>query len=361
MLDVAGSAVSAMVWEASDARPAIELRSAGARQRWTAQRDLLSSGALAREFVVETDNTGRAVLRFGDGVKGAAPAEGEGMLARVRTGNGVKGNIGAQALAHVVIAGSASGASSSASSGASSAGGTLRVRNPLPALGGVDPQPMDEAILYAPQAFRRQQRAVTARDYSDRVTEAPGVQRAVATRRWTGSWYTMFITVDPRAGIAARPGGTLDPAYEASLAAFVESYRLAGHDLEFDAPRYVALDLSLHVCTRAGYFSDDVERRLREVFSADRLPDGRTGFFHADRYSFGEPVYLSAVIAAAMQVPGVAYVAPLRFQRLGRVANGELDSGRIVMGRLEIARLDNDPNAPEHGRMLLEMERGGTS
>ncbi|SIK41922.1 Uncharacterised protein [Mycobacteroides abscessus subsp. abscessus] len=80
--------------------------------------------------------------------------------------------------------------------------------------------------------------------------------------------------------------------------------------------------------------------------------------------SNGGCVKCSAPIVYPMDapvVPGVAYVAPLRFQRLGRVAHGELDSGRIVMGRLEIARLDNDPNAPEHGRMLFEMERGGKS
>ena len=350
LIDPMGSAVSAMVWDAGDARPALDVRTEGARRSgaassWTPQRDLLASGPMAREFVVETDTTGAAVLRFGDDVNGSAPADREGLLARVRTGNGARGNIGAGSLAHV----------------AAQAGDVLGVRNPLPALGGVDPQPLEEAILYAPQAFRRQQRAVTARDYADRVTEAPGVQRAVATRRWTGSWYTMFITVDPRAGIAPGPAGTLDPAYEARLAAFVESWRLAGHDLEFDAPRYVSLDVALHVCTRPGYFVDDVERRLLQVFSADRLSDGRSGFFHADRYSFGEPVYLSTVIAAAMQVPGVAYVAPLRFQRLGRPAAGELDSGRIALGRLEIARLDNDPNAPEHGRMQFQVEAGGTS
>jgi hypothetical protein len=348
LIDATGSAVSALVWDTGDARPAIDVRTEGARQdgkapSWTPQRDLLGSGPMAREFVVETDNAGVAMLRFGDDVNGSAPAAHEGLLARVRTGNGAKGNIGAESLAHV----------------AAQAGDVVRVRNPMPAVGGVDPQSLDEAILYAPQAFRRQQRAVTARDYADRVTQAPGVQRAVATRRWTGSWYTMFITVDPRAGIAPGAAGTLDPGYEASLAAFVESHRLAGHDLEFDAPRYVSLDVALHVCTRPGYFTDDVERRLLQVFSADRLGDGRTGFFHADRYSFGEPVYLSAVIAAAMQVPGVAYVAPLRFQRSGRRAAGELDAGRIDIGRLEIARLDNDPNAPEHGRLQFQVEPGG--
>ena len=117
-----------------------------------------------------------------------------------------------------------------------------------------------------------------------------------------------------------------------------------------DAPAYVALDVALHVCTRPGHFPAYVQRRLLAVLST-----AASGFFHPDRFSFGEPVYLSASIAAAMAVPGVAHVEPLRFQRLGRLPAGEIDAGRIAMAQLEIARLDNDPNAPENGRIQFEV------
>jgi hypothetical protein len=176
------------------------------------------------------------------------------------------------------------------------------------------------------------------------------VQRALATRRWTGSWYTMFITVDRRGG------GGIDAQFEDQLRAFIERYRLAGHDVEIDAPVLVPLDIELHVCARSGYFAADIEQRLLDVFRAGRLPGGGTGFFHSDRFTFGQPVYLSAVIAAAMAVPGVSYVTPLRFQRLGRNPAGEIASGRIAMARLEIARLDNDPNAPENGRLRFDVD-----
>ena len=83
-----------------------------------------------------------------------------------------------------------------------------------------------------------------------------------------------------------------------------------------------------------------------------------TGFFHPDRFTFGQPVYLSAVIAAAMAVPGVDYVTPVRFQRLGRNPANEIANGRIPMARLEIARLDNDPNAPENGRIRFDVDTG---
>jgi hypothetical protein len=339
LVDSAASAGAALRRELGDVRPALDLRSEGDRRRWSVQRDLLASDAEAAECVVETENDGQAVLRFGDGVNGRHPDAGDGLTVRLRTGNGAAGNIGAEAIAHVV-----------ASAGTD---GITAVRNPLAAAGGIDPQPLAEARLYAPQAFRRQERAVTAADYAAVTEREARVQRAVATRRWTGSWHTMFITVDPRGS------DTLDAALEDDLGRFIERYRMAGIDVEFDAPHFAALDIELHVCTLPRYFAGDVEARLLDAFSSTRRANGEAGFFHPDRFSFGQPVYLSALVAVAMGVPGVAYVTPTRFQRRGRNPAGELASGRIAMARLEIARLDNDPNAPENGRIRFDVDEGG--
>lgn len=334
LVDPGASASSAMSYDLADVGPAIDVRSDGDRRRWMARRDLLASDAEAAEFVVETTNDGRAVLRFGDGVNGRAPLDGEQLTARMRLGNGAAGNIGAEAIGHIVSSG-------------------IAARNPMPAQGGVDPEPLLDARLYAPQAFRRQERAVTADDYGARMALHPRVQRAVATRRWTGSWHTMFITVDPRGA------QSVDPEFETALRAFIERYRIAGHDVEIDAPVFVPLDVELHVCARPGYFASDVEQRLLDALSAGRRRDASSGFFHPDRFTFGQPVYLSRLIAVAMSVPGVDYVTPRRFQRLGRPAAGELDAGRIPIARLEIARLDNDPNAPENGRLRVDVEARG--
>ena len=125
------------------------------------------------------------------------------------------------------------------------------------------------------------------------------------------------------------------------------------------------LDIVLTVCLRPGYHRSTVKQALLETFGTVDLPDGRRGFFHPDNFTFGQPVYLSQVVAAAMQVPGVHWVdaddtppRPNRFQRWGRLPRGERAAGRIELGRLEIARLDNDPNQPENGRLDFIM-RGG--
>ena len=59
-----------------------------------------------------------------------------------------------------------------------------------------------------------------------------------------------------------------------------------------------------------------------------------------------------------MAVTGVGSAQVTLFQRWGRSAAGELNAGVLTVDRLEVVRLDNDPNFQESGRLTLSM-RGG--
>ena len=193
---------------------------------------------------------------------------------------------------------------------------------------------------------------MTAADYAEVAERHPDVQRAAATFRWTGSWYTVFLTVDRFGG---RP---VDADFEADMRRHLERFRMAGHDVEVDAPRYVSLEIELLVCVRADYFRSSVKTALLEIFSNRLLPDGRRGLFHPDNFSFGEPVYLSRLIAAAQAVAGVESVRATTFQRQGEFSNAALQTGQITLERLEIARLDNDRNFPNRGVFRLALGGG---
>lgn len=314
--------------------PAITLTSPAGL--WRPVPDLLGSNRFQTEFVAELEQDGRLYLRFGDDRNGRAPASAEPLVAHYRVGCGTIGNIGADALAHIVTAES----------------GIQQVRNPLPARGGSEPESSAAIRQYAPQAFRRQERAVIPADYAVMAERHPDVQRAVATRRWTGSWYTIFITVDRRGGLP------VDAGFETDLRMFLERYRMAGQDIEIDGPIYVALDLAFIVCVEPGYFAANVKAALLERFSP-------RNFFHPDNFTFGQPLYLSQIVAAVMAIPGVRWIdtaggpgKPTRFQRWGQAPRGELAKGQIDVGRREIIRCDTDPNRPEHGRIEFIMEGG---
>ena len=301
---------------------------------WLPKRDLLKSGRFERSFVVEVEDGRRPTLRFGDGINGRRPSG--RMLAVYRTGLGAGGNVGPGSLRQVLT----------------DLTGIVAVSNPLAAFGGADPEDADEARRFAPVAFQEQRRAVTAEDYGRVATEHPAVQRAAATRRWTGSWYTMFVTADRR-------GGTeVDAPYEEELRRHVEPYRLAGHDLEVSGPQFVSLRIALTVCVEGDVYAAHVHRDLLAVFGTGALDDGRLGFFHPDNFTFAQPVYLSHVVATAMDVPGVRWAKPTVFERQHEAPGTELADGRIALGRLEIARCDSDPNALENGRVEFDMEGG---
>lgn len=304
---------------------------------WTPRADLLASDRFAPEFVAEAEEDRTVRLRFGDDVLGKAPAAGSTFRATYRVGNGTAGNVGPGAIARI-----------------RGVEGVAAVRNPLPAEGGTPPESMEEVRQYAPQAFRTQERAVTAADYAEVTGRHPEVQRAAASFRWTGSWTTVFVTVDRMGGLPVRD----DPRFLDEIRAHIERYRLAGYDLEINDPVYVPLDVALEVCVAPGYFRSDVKRSLLEALGRRDLVRGGRGFFHPDNFTFGEPVWLSQLYGAAMAVEGVSSVEVRRFQRLDENPRGEIDAGVLETAALEIVRLDNDPSRPGDGRLELDMVGG---
>lgn len=334
--DPAAPAAAAFGWEDRHVLPDAVLVDENAGQVWVPRRDLLASDPFAAEFVAETGTTGIAGLRFGDGEYGLRPRAGGELRADYRTGNGTAGNIGADTLWHVVT----------------TLNGIASIRNPLAARGGADPEPLDQVRQDAPVAFQRQERAVTPADYAEVARRHPQVQQATCTERWTGSWYTMFLTVDRTGGLP------VDQDFEADLRAHLERFRMAGHDLEIAPPSQVALEVVLSVCTLPDYYRSDVEREVLAVLGRGRAPDGRPRFFHPDNVTFGSPVYLSALLAAVQAVEGVRYVEALTFARLGVSSSSGIEAGVLRFAPLEIPRLDNDPNFADLGTLQLMMDGG---
>lgn len=336
------SAAAAFRWTTADLLPAIRL-SGPEPKPWLPRRDLIKSDASALDFVAEVDNDGFTTLRFGDGIRfGAAPREGTDYTATYRVGNGSAGNVGWNSIAHILSTNPA----------------VDRVTNPLPARGGMDPESLEEVRQRAPFAFKLEQlRAVAPDDYAQFArrfpdANAPEVLQAEGRFRWTGSWYTVFVTTDRKGD---QP---VDDPFKSGLRQFLEPYRMAGHDLEVEDPIFVPLELDLTVCADPAHFRDDVRRGVLALFTNQVLPDGRLGLFHPNNFTFGQVVYLSPFVAAAQGIDGVQSVKVTRFQRWGQASSEALDAGKLALHPLEIARLDADPNFPDRGVFVLSVEGG---
>jgi len=346
---------------------------------------------------VEIDNAAQANLRFGNGDEGRMPDAGTAFSAQYRVGNGAAGNVGAETIAYLVFRQTTGGI------------GDLVPRNPLPAAGGTAPEPMADGRMFAPYAFRDVlERAITADDYATfaadnarRLAERPSLMRAPTpfvtspptshdrraseeepgeadalppdiclvpfqrlqnakgTLRWNGSWYEALVAVDPLGT------ETADSELLAEIAAYLEPYRRIGHDLAVRAPDYVALDLGLSICVMSGYLRGQVEGALLAVLGAGVLADGSLALFNPDNLTFGQGVYVSPIVAAAQAVPGVMEVQVTRLAPYlpgtpaPKTTPDQVPStGVLALGPFQIARLDNDPNAPANGRLTLLL-RGG--
>ena len=222
--------------------------------------------------MAEMEEDGRARIRFGDHGHGLRPEDGARFTASYRVGNGPEGNVGARAIAHVVGA----------------PAGICSVRNPLPAWGGESPESVDQVRAYAPHAFKVQERAVTEDDYARMAERHPEVQRAAATFRWTGSWNTVFLTIDRRGGLPVLGDNE-----------FTETLLR-----DMDASGWPDMISKSRAALRAtGYRRHDLRRTgvfpRRDQGGTDRAAgkwspsDGQRAFFHPDHWTFGQSIYIS--------------------------------------------------------------------
>src|ERR1044072_6604972 len=163
---------------------------------------------------------------------------------------------------------------------------------------------------------------------------------------------TLFRSLDRKEG---RP---VDAEFEQGLRRHIESYRRNGFDLALRLAEHAPLAVQLMVCAKAGAIRSAVAAHVREALRPSGVPGGARGFFHPDNFSFGTPLYASRLIETVMAVDGVQSVQLKKFQRFGRLPQGEIALGLIRPRELEVLRLDDDPSFPENGRLSLLMGGG---
>jgi hypothetical protein len=319
-------------------------------QRWQERKSLLGSRPDDRVFRVELDDEGTATVVFGDGVFGQRLPDTATVTATYRVGGGPAGNVAADTLTRPLPLDAR-------------VPWLVAVTNPLPAAGGRDPESRDHARRVGPATFRRPLVAVTADDYqaaAQAFTDAQGrapVQRATAAFRWTGSWLTVRLAVDPLGG------ESLSSALGRSLRDHLERARLTGYDLAVTGAVYVPLDLAVEFCVAPGARASDVQQALEQTLGPRDGAAGGRGFFHPDNWSFGDHLHVSRLLAAIMTAAGVESAQITRLARLHaaepeRDTRQNLRQGFLSIGPDEIVRLDNDRNFPEHG-VLAVRPRGG--
>ena len=286
----------------------------------------------------EMNGDGGESIRFGDGVFGLPPNPGDVFTMTYRVGLGSAGNVAPDTITGIDPAW----------------GGILSgVSNPFAGAGGADAETATHIRNMAPYQFQETQfRDVRPEDYVASAKTLPWVYRAGCAFRWTGSWLSVFTVADPEGA------DMIDPTQHIGLVELLNRRRLAGYESFAPSPVYVSLDLVVEICVAQTAIGSNIEAAVLAALSADGSETGPQGFFFADRFSFGTPLYRSALEAAIQAVPGVNGVLSVSYRQRG-VTAGWLDLPDVFpLAPDRILRIENNSDYPEHGTLKVIAEGG---
>jgi hypothetical protein len=325
-------------------RPAIELTVAG--ERWTQVEHLHRSFSYDLHYTAEASEDGTAWLRFGEGVHGhEVPVTDGGELAvelavRYRVGDPATGNLGLGTLTEIVRP-----AADTDEADALDALGSLRVTNVVRGSGGRGPSSLRRVKEEIPWSLRNGplERAVALEDYATAAMQVPGTARATA-RPVGGPFNTVMVLVDPE-------GSGDDPEeLRQRVHTHLDRLRMTGREHVVRAAVYVPLDVELVLCAQDGMPPHTVRRRV--LAELEPGSSERPGWFHPDRLTFGSVVRLGDLLAFVQGIPGVRSVTASTFRPLGD-SSGPVVRHAIELHGTRVARLDADPDRPEHGRLRV--------
>jgi predicted phage baseplate assembly protein len=231
--------------------------------RWHEVPDFHGSDPRARHYVV--DRLQGAIL-FGDGRNGLVPPIGINnlRLAQYRTGGGLAGNRPAGAITQLRT--------------------TLpyvdKVRNYEPAIGGSDPEPLQEVADRVPRQVRHGGRAVTVEDYADLARQAsPEVARSVCVAPAIGpspDAGRVRVIVVPR---SADPRPVPSMELVRRVQDYLDARRCATARVLVTGPEYLVLSITVKVAPVSPAEADRVvlETRRRLLAFLHPLTGGVAG------------------------------------------------------------------------------------
>jgi hypothetical protein len=277
-------------------------------------------------------------LKFGFGDLGDAPNDGTLLRVRYFTDPGPAANVASFAIGLTPPDG-----------GAPDPGFNGRIAaavNPLPFANARGEESSASVRLNAPQQYRaRPHRAVRPEDYSAIIEREPWVQKAHAVTRWTGSWSTDFVAVDPKKSIA------ITPEQRGLLAAEIDCIRMVTRDARPVDARYLDVDIEVVICVDARAYAGEVIERVRDAIAPP-------GFFDPDNFTFGQPLIRSALEAAVQRVPGVAHVETIAIRIHGVCDWRPFDEAELPVDADTIVRLQNDPDRSTLGLLRIKSAGG---
>jgi len=288
---------------------------------WHRVDDLLAQPATAPVFACEVQPDGRARLRFGDGENGAQVRAGGRVVATYRIGLGAAGERAGGRIAGL----------------ASPHPAIESTFNPLPTIGGADPEPTALARARGPASVGTLDRAVSVRDVEVLARDYDGIRRARVFRDPRRPRSLTVVVAGPRT--AALPAMDL-----AALRSYLAVRVPPGIDVRVENRILVPVRLALHVKYAVGADPITLLQDIRERLGVEAHAGAPPGLLDPERVKLGDDLELSEIYGAADGARGLFSMVVVQLHRAGQ-KHGLHE--RIVAGPREML-VWADPD-PVHG------------
>lgn len=285
------------------------------------------------------------VAKIGDFINnsslGVTPTANRTMFVKYRTGGGTSTNLGPNVLNQLGISDIIINGSSPAMN--TSVRNSIRVNNPIPALGGKDEPSVEELRNLVRYNFSSQNRAVTISDYQTRIALMPGefgtpFRCSVFEEQNKIKIYT--VGLDSNGKLSNQSTTTL----QNNIATYLSDYRMINDYIEISNAKIINLGFEIDLA---------IEKQYPQAQIVTEAINKTKSYFEISKWSMGDDIYLGQLVETINNISGVLNVIEIRaYNKVGgayyspnEISQPYYDSNTRQIDLLNDYKLFGEPNA----------------
>lgn len=265
------------------------------------------------------------VSKIGDFINnsslGITPTANRTMFVKYRTGGGSTTNVGSNVLTSLGVASINIGGPTAAMN--TSVRNSIRVNNPIPALGGKDEPSVEELRNLVRYNFSSQNRAVTITDYQTRIALMPGefgtpFRCSVFEEQ---NKIKIYISgLDSKGKLTSQSTSTL----QNNIATYLSDYRMINDYIEVSNSKIINLGFEIDLV---------IDKQFPQSQIISEAINKTKSYFDINKWNMGDDIYLAQLVETINNIGGVLNVVEIR--AYNKVGGADYSSNQISQAYID--------------------------
>ncbi len=183
---------------------------------------------------------------------------------------------------------------------------STRATNPIAAVGGADLQTVDEIKYLISSNFAAQKRCVTLDDYISRAYQLPGKFGApfrIYGKTEDNKIKLYILSKDANNKLSPRSSNTI----KNNLVEYLTSYRMINDFVEVNDGKVIDLQIEVDLFVDKSYNLNEIKVNTITMIK---------GFMDIEKWQMNQHIYISQIVDAIREIPGVINIVDIRFYNL---------------------------------------------